>query len=355
MTVPLVSIVISNHNYARFLRRSIDSALAQTYPRSEVIVVDDASTDDSREIITSYGTKIGAVLEKRNGGQGSAMNAGFAASHGEIIVFLDSDDWLYPHAVERVAPAFGTGIAVVQYRLHLVDPAGKIQDLYPAPEIAFDSGDVVPRLLKFGRYENTVTSGNAFSRSVLQQIMPVPAAEFRIAADGYLVATAPLYGRVLSLDEPLGAYCQHGANSFAFPIVADSKALGARLRLSLDHNAAQYRALAQKAEELGLSPNPNLGSRDPHHLASRIGSLCVDPVKHPYPDDKRLALSLQAIAGIAEARLPWKRRAVLGLWFLSLGILPRPLASLVVSWRLAPKSRPMAVDKLLKLARRATR
>jgi len=78
---PLVSIIINNYNYARFLRDAIDSALNQTYDRTETIVVDDGSTDNSREIIAGYGDRIIPVL-KENGGQNSAFDAGFAASAG---------------------------------------------------------------------------------------------------------------------------------------------------------------------------------------------------------------------------------------------------------------------------------
>src|ERR1700719_288784 len=87
----LVSIIIPNYNYARYLRIAIDSALAQTYAPVEVIVVDDGSTDNSREVIESYGDRITPII-KTNGGHGSALNAGYAASRGEIVIFLDADD-----------------------------------------------------------------------------------------------------------------------------------------------------------------------------------------------------------------------------------------------------------------------
>src|SRR4051812_12972155 len=94
---PLVSIIVNNFNYARYLREAIDSALDQRYEPTEIIVVDDGSTDRSREIIASYGSSIIPVY-KPNGGQASALNAGFAASRGDIIVFLDADDILFPEA-----------------------------------------------------------------------------------------------------------------------------------------------------------------------------------------------------------------------------------------------------------------
>src|SRR5256886_12063249 len=99
---PLVSILINNYNYGRFLREAIDSALRQTYTNTEVIVVDDGSTDDSRPIIAGYGSRIVPVL-KENGGQASAFNAGFAVSKGQWICFLDSDDFFAPAKAQAIA------------------------------------------------------------------------------------------------------------------------------------------------------------------------------------------------------------------------------------------------------------
>jgi glycosyltransferase involved in cell wall biosynthesis len=99
-----VSIIINNYNYGHFLGAAIDSALAQSYAHTEVVVVDDGSTDDSREVIAGYGDRIRSIM-KTNGGQASAFNAGFAASEGDVICLLDSDDFFYPNKVEQVVKA----------------------------------------------------------------------------------------------------------------------------------------------------------------------------------------------------------------------------------------------------------
>src|SRR4051794_8812023 len=101
----LASVVIDNYNYARFLPEAIDSALRQTWPATEVIVVDDGSTDRSRQIMAAYGDRIVPVF-KENGGQNSALNAGFNRSRGEVVLFLDSDDALLPTAAEAAMGAF---------------------------------------------------------------------------------------------------------------------------------------------------------------------------------------------------------------------------------------------------------
>lgn len=102
---PLVSIIIPNYNYARFLRDAVDSALAQTYAPVEVIVVDDGSNDGSRSVIEGYGRSIQSVFQD-NAGLPAARNAGIAQARGEYFVFLDADDVLLPEAIAKLAAGF---------------------------------------------------------------------------------------------------------------------------------------------------------------------------------------------------------------------------------------------------------
>jgi len=97
----LVSIIIGNYNYQDYVSAAIESALSQTYTSCEIIVVDDGSTDSSRDAIRSFGDKVKTIF-KQNGGQASAFNAGYAASTGDIVCFLDSDDLFLPTKVTRV-------------------------------------------------------------------------------------------------------------------------------------------------------------------------------------------------------------------------------------------------------------
>src|ERR1700712_2703863 len=102
---PFISIVITSYNYGRYLRECIDSALAQTHYPREVIVIDDGSSDDSPDIIRSYGDRIRSVM-KKNEGPASSWNLGFSMSHGPLVCFLDSDDALLPGAIEAALPSF---------------------------------------------------------------------------------------------------------------------------------------------------------------------------------------------------------------------------------------------------------
>lgn len=348
---PLVSVIVNNYNYAKLLGRSIGSALAQTYPYMEVVVVDDASTDGSQEIVRDFGHQVTPVLKTQNEGHGAAFNSGFMASRGEIVLFVDADDYLYPRAVEFVVREFAPGVAKVQYRLDLIDAdAGCIVDSFPAPEVQFDDGDVVPLLLSTGRYQGTVTSGNAFSRHALNAILPMPEERFRQGGDGYTSTLAPLFGTVRSIEDRLGAYVRHGTNHSGF-----AGDLVQRLRWRLEHDAERYEALQAKATALGLRVHPTPGLQDDFHLENRIASLCLDPANHPTPSDSRLSLALRGMWATRRSRLPARRRAVLAAWFLATGTLPRAAAAHLATWRLERTSRPPAVDHLLTAIRAATR
>src|SRR5687767_13468728 len=101
---PRASVIVNNYNYAAYLHDAIASALQQRDADVEVIVVDDGSTDDSRDVIASYGERVVAVF-KENGGQASAYNAGFAHATGDVVCFLDADDTLHPNAMVTAVEA----------------------------------------------------------------------------------------------------------------------------------------------------------------------------------------------------------------------------------------------------------
>lgn len=343
-----VSIIISNYNYSRFLDRSIGSVLEQDYPDVEAIVVDDASTDRSPAVIRSYGDRIHPYLRTRNGGHAAAFNTGFAASHGSIVLFLDADDYLYPNAVSRIVAAWRMSTAQLQFRLHLVDEQEQVKDVFPPLEWPFDTGDVTPKLLRRGRYQTTVTSGLAFSRSALEPIMPIPEDEFRQGADGYLATLAPLRGNVQALDSPLGAYRIHGANHSVF----DGK-LAKRARWRVQHDLHRLDALSSETKTVGLELARDPALRDPFHLEERLASLCFDEAMHPMPGDSRLGLAAAGATASFDMQYSLRRRAAQAAWFMAIGLLPRKQAKTILSWKLVAASRPKFLTRLSKGIRRA--
>lgn len=343
---PLVSIVIDNFNYARFLSTSIDSALAQTHPRIEVIVVDDCSTDNSRAVVAGYGDQVVPVLKTVNEGHGAAFNTGFAASNGGIVLFLDSDDYLYPDAAAAIVRAMRPGTAQVQFRLDLVDVDGRHLDLYPAAEVGFDSGDVTPRLLATGRYSTTVTSGLAFARDALKSVLPMPAEEFRQGGDGYLAAVVPFYGRVASIEQALGGYRRHGANHSGF-----ASQVAKRARWRLFHDAARYRAIGRHAAFCGMVFAGADGARDIYHLEERLASWTIDPALHEGREVRPLLAWKAARAALAQPSGLW-RRSTLAATYVAVGLSPAPVARRLISWKMEASTRPAVTRFLARVLRR---
>ena len=103
---PLVSVIIPNYNHAKYVGDAIRSVLAQEYPHYEIIVVDDGSTDDSREILSTFGDRIQCIY-KKNAGLSAARNTGINASRGSLIGVLDADDMYEPKYI-------GTLVSVLQ-------------------------------------------------------------------------------------------------------------------------------------------------------------------------------------------------------------------------------------------------
>jgi glycosyltransferase involved in cell wall biosynthesis len=97
---PLVSVVIPAWNAARTLPRAIDSVLAQTWARREIIVVDDGSADDSQAVLARYGDRV-RVVSQANGGPSAARNRGLREARGQYVAFLDADDHWLPEKLER--------------------------------------------------------------------------------------------------------------------------------------------------------------------------------------------------------------------------------------------------------------
>lgn len=104
--VPLVSVVLPTYNRGHTVTRAIDSVLQQTYDRIELIVVDGASNDDTKEQIQQYGNQVRYVRQMTNRGASAARNVGIKKSEGEFIAFIDSDDEWHSKKVEKQVGAF---------------------------------------------------------------------------------------------------------------------------------------------------------------------------------------------------------------------------------------------------------
>ena len=131
---PMISVVITSYNHARFIGQAIESVMTQTYAHHEIIVVNDGSTDDTENIVAGYGQV--KYIYQENQGLPAARNTGVAHCRGEFLVFLDADDWLLPHAL-------AVNAAILMAR----------------PELAFVAGAHTFYISKDDNYQPVVKSG----------------------------------------------------------------------------------------------------------------------------------------------------------------------------------------------------
>ncbi|WP_077439417.1 glycosyltransferase family 2 protein [Rhodanobacter sp. C01] len=118
MSGDLVSVIMPVYNAAAWLRRAVDSVLAQSHANVELVAVDDGSRDDSLEILEAYAradTRVRVQRQSGNGGVAAARNAGIAAAHGDFIAFLDADDWWHPAKLERQLAGMRESGALISY------------------------------------------------------------------------------------------------------------------------------------------------------------------------------------------------------------------------------------------------
>jgi glycosyltransferase involved in cell wall biosynthesis len=211
-----VSVLIDTYNHERFIEQAIVSALEQDFPAAdrEIIVVDDGSTDGTPEIVKKFEPHV-RLLRKKNGGQASAFNAGIPECKGEIVAFLDGDDWWAPGKLQAVASAMASdaSIGLVGHGITEVYSDGRqhTELLREVPRFRIDSIDGA-RAFRL-RKSFLGTSRMTVRTEVLRQIGRVPEA-LRIEADEYIFTLAGILSDVLILREPLTFYRLHEANAF---------------------------------------------------------------------------------------------------------------------------------------------
>jgi hypothetical protein len=181
MMKPILSVLIDTYNHERYIEQAVVSAIEQDFPASEyeIVVVDDGSTDRTAEIVGKFAPRV-RLLSKKNGGQASAFNAGFAELSGDIVAFLDGDDWFAKgkltavmNALEKEpeAAAIGHGYYKVREDTSETDACTSPPDKIPAPGNARGSarGDALLALSLDGRAygsEKSAGESDAPSRGV---------------------------------------------------------------------------------------------------------------------------------------------------------------------------------------------
>jgi glycosyltransferase involved in cell wall biosynthesis len=220
-TDPTLAVVIPNYNYGHYLQQALDSVLAQTPPFDEIIVVDDGSTDNSREVLAHYVGRV-KVLCIPNGGQMGACWAGIRAATSDYIYSMDADDYAAPGIVEQVKAVLTSHPVKVQFQLHSVAEDGTAYgSSFPTYPSGYDAAAMKTDNSTVGFYICPPTSGNVFSRRVIEQL-PMELFDPRSAFDGAPVLAMPYLGEIISLNEPLAHYRVHtnSMSSWAKPTTA---------------------------------------------------------------------------------------------------------------------------------------
>lgn len=217
MTTPRISVLIDTYNHEHFIEEAIVSVLEQDFPaaETEILVVDDGSTDRTPEIVRRFQPRV-RLLRKPNGGQASAFNFGTSVTTGEIVAFLDGDDWWAKAKLTAVVKAFerNPSVAAVGHGFYEVIGTGAPREmLIPGKTcIVGLSGIDAARLAEMSR-GLLGTSRLAVRRKILDRIGPIPN-ELVFCADAPIMTLALALGGAIVLDEPLCYYRQHSRNLF---------------------------------------------------------------------------------------------------------------------------------------------
>jgi len=214
------SVILANHNGGEFLAETIQSVLDQHYEGHEIIIVDDASTDDSRAIIEDFSqrhpTAIRTLLRSASEGQGTSVNEGFALAQGQFICFIESGDVWLPDRLRRVADLIKSSpaSAIFQHDLYKWRDGVQTTESYSSSLL---TGDVFQHVRRTGELPDFApASGLAFSRAILERVLPIPAA-LRSDADRYLARAAFVHGTVASSGECVG-FCRVSSDIAEFEI-----------------------------------------------------------------------------------------------------------------------------------------
>lgn len=169
-SAPLISIVIPSFNQAQFLEQTILSVLDQDYPKTELIVVDGASTDDSRQVIERYSSHLHWWVTEPDSGQAAAINKGMRRTSGEIMAWLNSDDMLMPGALARISRHFlqSPDIDVVYGHRVLVDKSGMEVGRWVLPShnnFVLSYADYIPQETMYWRRSIWEKSGSYIDES----------------------------------------------------------------------------------------------------------------------------------------------------------------------------------------------
>jgi glycosyltransferase involved in cell wall biosynthesis len=291
--MPKVSVIIDTYNHGRYIEQAVESVLEQgiSPPDLELIVVDDGSTDDTSTRLQKFANTL-IYLQKANGGQASALNLAIPHASGEIVSFLDADDWWAPGKLAAVTKAMADNpeVGAVGHGFVQVDDDSRTSQVH-LPEgdqrlrlrTAADARIFLRNRCFLGTSRLTVRS------HVLRKILPIPE-PLVIEADEYLFTMAAALADVALIAQPLFFYRIHEGNLYQFREQDDVK-----LRRKLNVHECLLRHLPQRLCEIGISAEAAEAIRQCHEI--EVGQMRLAT------DGGRRAQTLQVEAALRAGRL----------------------------------------------------
>jgi len=246
MSRPYVSVLIDTYNHERFIADAVSSVLSQDLAASEreVVVVDDGSTDRTTEILRGFEPEV-RVLRKRNGGQASAFNCGIPECGGQLVAFLDGDDWWAPAKLSAVVEAFANNpdVGLIGHSIIEVLSDGKQWTEMVRDAERFRVDSIADAKIFRMRKSFLGTSRMAYRSELLRRIGQVPET-LTVEADEFLFTLGAVFSEVLLLREPFTFYRLHGQNLFqtsALPAVRRKHTVLVALAEALNRRLEQER------------------------------------------------------------------------------------------------------------------
>lgn len=279
------------------MAQAIESVLSQSRPASQILVVDDGSTDDSLDLIRQYKDQI-TILTQPNSGMMEAANQAFNMCTGECAIFLDADDYLHPDAIQTIESVWKPGLSKIQWRMDKVDIHGKSIGSVPVESKRLPYGEVWKTIVDGGDFISPPTSGNAFSMTALSQLLPFRDERVgnsgtyfdRLPLDAYLKRKVPFLGDVISLDQKLSAYRVHGNNAgigkspYRHPLKRHRILLLSQLDI---------RFISNLASTMGFAFDERVLFKKNKHIILRILSFRID--SHPPFKNESVATLLDLV------------------------------------------------------------
>lgn len=348
-----VSIVIVNYNYARFLRQAIGSALSQTYDNIEIVVVDDGSTDDSSAVIKSYGNLVIPVL-KANGGQLSSYFHGLTVCSGDLVLYLDADDFLYPHCLSEVIANWEQECVKAHYYLDVVDEDGARMDAVVPSGCLGRGKSPLKMMRRFGAYCSPPASGNVYSRDFLAKVL-TPETYKRLltfyatsgGADAIPICSAPYFGGIVAIPRALACYRRH--SDAAASVVSRFEVRSGLQRLERDYQKNLVRDRGWRLAAGRIEASKLL---EPSRLKQRLCYLRLSG-RGLTPADRRLSLVAQGVLScLWWDGYSWMHKIAISGWFIAVAILPSKLVGVLIRPALGVTNRAPRLRQFLRIKER---